>query len=41
MKLVSFIIIFLLTDLAFSKSNNAQDTFILHLFNKEMSSSEM
>ena len=40
MKPFSFIIIFLITSLAFSKSNNAQDTLPLHPINWEMSRSE-
>ena len=40
MKPVSFIIIFLITDLTFSKSKNAQDTLPFHPINKKMPSSE-
>ena len=40
MKPVSFIIIFLITGLAFSKSNNAQDTLPLNPINRKMPSSE-
>ena len=40
MKPVSFIIIFLITGIAFSKSNNAQDTLPLHSNNRKMPSSE-
>ena len=40
MKPVSFIIIFLITGIAFSKSNNAQDTLPLHSINRKMPSSE-
>ena len=39
MKPVSFIITFLLSILAFSKSNNAQDTLLKHPINWEMPSS--
>ena len=40
MKPVSFIIIFLITSLAFSKSTNAQDTLLLHPINWERPSPE-
>jgi len=40
MKPVSFIIIFLITSLAFSKSTNAQDTLLLHPINWETPSPE-
>ena len=40
MKPVSFIIIFLITVLTFSKSNNAQDTLPLHPTNWKKPSSE-
>ena len=40
MKPVSFIIIFLITGLAFSKSNNAQDNLPLYPINWKMPSSE-
>jgi hypothetical protein len=40
MKPVSFIIIFLITGLAFNKSNYAQDTLPLHPIKRKMPSSE-
>ena len=40
MKPVSFIIIFLITGLAFSESNNAQDNLLLYPINWKMPSSE-